>query len=324
VVASVFIDGEAGTTGLQIRQRLEGRSDIRIISIDPERRKDPAARADIMQEADVVILCLPDEAAKEAVKLAPAGSTRIIDASSAHRVTPGWVYGFPEMDREQRSIIRDASLVTNPGCYATGAIALLHPLVQRGIVPARWPVTINAVSGYSGGGKSLIAAFEDQSSADATDNNFRLYAMGVVQKHIEEIRAYSELEGRPLFIPSVGRFAQGMLVSIPLQLWAMDGEPSLEALHAGLAEHYAGEHFVTVAPLEETMTIGKASSLDPRNPEPEGLNDTNRMRLFVYGNPEHRQAVLIAQLDNLGKGASGQAVQNLNLMLGLDEAAGLN
>src|SRR5690606_23912203 len=150
-------------------------------------RKDPAARADIMQEADVVILCLPDEAAKEAVKLAPAGSTRIIDASSAHRVTPGWVYGFPEMDREQRSIIRDAALVTNPGCYATGAIALLHPLVQRGIVPARWPVTINAVSGYSGGGKSLIAAFEDESSADATDNNFRLYAMGVVQKHIEEI-----------------------------------------------------------------------------------------------------------------------------------------
>jgi N-acetyl-gamma-glutamyl-phosphate reductase len=185
-------------------------------------------------------------------------------------------------------------------------------------------VTINAVSGYSGGGKSLIAAFEDRQSPNATKDNFRLYAMGVVQKHIAEIQAYAALKGRPLFIPSVGRFAQGMLVSIPLQLWAMPGKPTLEALHAALAEHYAGEHFIDVMSLEESLAIGNASSLDARNPEPEGLNDTNRMQLAVFGNPQEQQAVLLAKLDNLGKGASGQAVQNLNLMLGLPEAAGLN
>jgi N-acetyl-gamma-glutamyl-phosphate reductase len=324
VVASVFIDGEAGTTGLQIRQRLEDRADIALVSIDADRRKDPVARAEIMNDADAVILCLPDEAAREAVGLVRSNRTKVIDASSAHRINDGWAYGFPEMDVGQRAAIAASGRVTNPGCYATGAIALLRPLVERDLLPSDWPVTINAVSGYSGGGKSLIAAFEDPASPNATEDNFRLYAMGIVQKHIDEIRAYSELEHRPLFIPSVGRFAQGMLVCIPLQLWAMKGKPTLAALQAALAEHYDGEHYVEVAGLEETLAIGKASSLDPRNPEPEGLNDTNRMRLFVYGSPEHEQAVLVAQLDNLGKGVSGQAVQNLNLMLGLEETAGLD
>ena len=324
MVATVFIDGEAGTTGLQIRQRLEGRRDITLASIDHERRKDASARAELMNDADAVILCLPDAAAREAVGLVRNNRTRVIDASSAHRTAQGWTYGFPEMDSGQREAIVSAGRVTNPGCYATGAIGLMRPLVAAGIVPKDWPVTINAVSGYSGGGKSLIAAFEDPASPDATRDNFRLYAMGVVQKHIDEIQAYSALAGRPLFIPSVGRFAQGMLVCIPLQLWAIEGKPTLETIHAALVERYAGERYVAVQPLEETLAIGRASSLDPRNPEPETLNDTNRMQLSVYGNPQAEQAVLVALLDNLGKGASGQAVQNLNLMLGLDETAGLD
>jgi N-acetyl-gamma-glutamyl-phosphate reductase len=324
MAATVFIDGESGTTGLQIRQRLEGRSDLSLVSIDKNRRKDAAARAELLNDADAVILCLPDGAAREAVGMIRNNRTRIIDASTAHRVAEGWTYGFPEMDVGQRDAIAGAGRVSNPGCYATGAIALLRPLVAKGLVPADWPVTINAVSGYSGGGKQLIAAFEDPGSPHATRDNFRLYAMGVVQKHIEEIQVYSDLDNRPLFIPSVGRFAQGMLVSVPLQLWATGGKADLAALHAALAEHFAGQTFVEVVPMEESLSIGVASSLDRRNPEPEGLNDTNRMRLFVFGNPEHRQAVLLAQLDNLGKGASGQAVQNLNLMLGFDEATGLS
>jgi N-acetyl-gamma-glutamyl-phosphate reductase len=324
MTATVFIDGEAGTTGLQIRQRLEGRADIALVSLSAAHRKDVAARAEIINDSDAVILCLPDEAAKEAVGLVRNNRTRVIDASSAHRVAPGWTYGFPEMDAGQRSAVAKSARVTNPGCYATGAIALLRPLIARGLVSAEWPVTINAVSGYSGGGKSLIAAFEDPQSPNATRDNFRYYAMGVVQKHIAEVQAYSALKGRPLLIPSVGRFAQGMLVSIPLQLWAMPGKPTLGALQAALAEHYAGEHFIDVMPLEDSLAIGNASSLDARNPEPEGLNDTNRMQLAVYGNAKEQQAVLLAKLDNLGKGASGQAVQNLNLMLGLPEATGLN
>lgn len=323
MAATVFIDGEWGTTGLQIRARLEGRADLDLASIDLGLRRDTAARTEALNAADVVILCLPDAAARDAVGLIENDKTRVIDASTAHRTANGWTYGFPEMDRGQRAAIADASRVSNPGCYAIGATALLRPLVSAGLLPSDWPVTINAVSGYSGGGKSLIAAFEDPRADSATRDNFRLYALGVVQKHIPEIAVHSRLAHRPLLVPSVGRFAQGMLVSVPLQLWAITGRPKLAALHAALAAHYASENFVEVMPLEESLAIGRASSLDLANPEPEALNGTNHMRLAVFGNPDEEQAVLVAQLDNLGKGASGQAVQNLNLMLGLEETTGL-
>ncbi len=312
----VFIDGEHGTTGLQIRERLEPRADLEFIRLGDAERKDKTARAEALNAADIAILCLPDDAAREAVSLVKNGRTRIIDASTAHRTARGWVYGFPEMAEEQSELIARAPRITNPGCYAVAAIALLRPLVRNRLIPMDHPVTINAVSGYTGGGKALIAAFEDPSSKDYTQANFRLYAMGIVQKHIDEIQMFSLMDSRPLFTPSVGRFAQGMLLQIPLQLWAIKGKPGLRTLHTALAEHYRGREFIEVTPLEETHAIGIASSLDPRNPEPEALNGTNKMRLFVFGNEKHEQAVLVAQLDNLGKGASGQAVQCLDLMLG--------
>ena len=313
--AKIFIDGEHGTTGLQIRERLEPRADLEFIRLGESERKDSVRRAEALNAADIAILCLPDDAAREAVSLVKNGRTRIIDSSTAHRTARGWVYGFPEIVEEQSELIARSPRITNPGCYATAAIALLRPLVRNRLIPMDHPITINAVSGYSGGGKALIAAFEDPRSKDYTSVNFRLYAMGIVQKHIDEIQMYSLMDSRPLFTPSVGRFAQGILLQIPLQLWAIEGKPKLAALHAALTEHYKGREFVSVAPLEETHAIGVASSLDPRNLDPEALNGTNEMRLYVFGNEKHEQAVLVAQLDNLGKGASGQAVQCLDLML---------
>ncbi|HXZ67659.1 MAG TPA: N-acetyl-gamma-glutamyl-phosphate reductase, partial [Alphaproteobacteria bacterium] len=292
----IFIDGEHGTTGLQIRARLEPRSDLDFIRLGEAERKDKGARAEALNAADIAILCLPDEAAREAVSLVKNPRTRIIDSSSAHRTARGWVYGFPEMAEEQSELIARAPRVTNPGCYATGAIALLRPLVRNRLIPMDYPVTISAVSGYTGGGKALIAAFEDPSSKDYTRANFRLYAMGIVQKHIDEIQMHSLMDSRPLFVPSVARYAQGMLVQIPLQLWTLKNKPTLTVLHAALAEHYKGSEFVEVAPLEETRAIGVASSLDPRNLEPEALNGTNKMRLHVFGNEKHEQAVLVALL----------------------------
>lgn len=316
MVHKVFIDGEAGTTGLQIRERLEGRRDVELMRIDPALRKDPAARADHLNAADAVILCLPDEAAREAVSLIDSNTVRVVDASTAYRIAEGWTYGFAEMSRGQRAAIAGSRRVSNPGCYPTGAVALIRPLVEAGIVPRGWPVTINAVSGYSGGGKSMIAEFEDEAAANYTRDAYRIYAMGLEHKHVPEIQMHSGLSGRPLFAPSVGRYAQGMIVEVPLQLWAMPGAPSLVSIHQVLADAYAGERFVEVASLDE------AAGLKGLNPE--GLNGTNRLKLFVFGSEAKGQARLVALLDNLGKGASGAAVQNLNLMLGLDEGAGLS
>jgi N-acetyl-gamma-glutamyl-phosphate reductase len=312
---TVFIDGEAGTTGLQIHARLRDRRDLTLLSIDPERRKDPAARAEMLNAADLVILCLPDEAAREAVEMIENPAVKVIDPSTAHRVAPGWTYGFPESAPGQREAIIASKRVTNPGCWSTGAIALLAPLVRAGLVPTAWPVSINGVSGYTGGGKAMIAEFEDVGGATYTDVPYRLYGLTLEHKHIPEIIARAGLAHRPVFSPSVGRYAQGMLVEVPLPLWALPGKPGPADLHEALVEAYAGERFVEVASLDEAGAI--------KTLPPESLNGTNRLKLFVFGNSRSGEARLVAQLDNLGKGASGAAVQNLNLMLGLEEAAGL-
>ncbi len=311
----VFIDGEVGTTGLQIQARLKDRRDLTLLSIAPERRKDPAARAERLNGADLVILCLPDEAAREAVALIDNPAVKVIDASTAHRVAPGWIYGFPESAPGQRAAIAASSRVSNPGCWATGAIALLAPLARAGLVPADWPVSIHGVSGYSGGGKAMIGEFEDAGGATYTTAPYRLYALGLEHKHLPEITAWVGLAHRPLFAPSVGRYAQGMIVEVPLPLWALPGRPALGDVREALASAYAGERFVSVASPGEAAAV---KTLDP-----EGLNGTNGLKLYVFGNEDQGQARLVALLDNLGKGASGAAVQNLNLMLGLDEAAGL-
>lgn len=315
MTARVFIDGEAGTTGLEIRARLSSRRDITLLSLGEAQRKDAAARRELLNSADIVILCLPDEAAREAVTLIDSNSVRVIDASTAHRTAPGWVYGFPELDRAQRRAIASASRVTNPGCYPTGAIALLRPLVRAKLLPANWPVSINAVSGYSGGGKALIAAFEDRASPSFTTDSFRIYGLSLEHKHVEEMRHYAGLGERPLFAPSYGRFYRGMIVQVPLPLWALPGDVTVQDVHETLADSYRGERFVTVATREESSVLAVLSA--------EALNGTNAMKLFVFGNEGRKQALLVAVLDNLGKGASGAAVQNLNIMLGCDEAAGL-
>ena len=313
---TVFIDGEAGTTGLQIRERLEGRADLELMHLSDARRKDAAARREALNEADLAILCLPDAAATEAVAMIDNPRTRVIDASTAHRVADGWVYGFPEMTADQTARINAAPRVTNPGCYATGFVAALRPLIDAGLVAADQALTVNAVSGYSGGGKALIARMEDGGGSDPIASDYFAYGLGLEHKHVPEMQCHAGLAHRPLFTPGVGRFRQGMLVEIPLQLWALPGAPSVEDVHRALADHYAGRRFVTVADADDAGM--RAALLDP-----EEVNDTNDLRLYVFGNQDYGQLVLVAQLDNLGKGAAGQAVQNLNLMLGLDEAAGL-
>ena len=308
----IFIDGEHGTTGLQIRSMLAGRKDIEVISVPVERRKETAARAEFLNKADIAVLCLPDDAAREAVSLIESETTRIIDASTAHRVADGWAYGFAEMGKgAQREVIRAARSVSNPGCYPTGFIALVQPLVGAGLIPSDWPVTVNAVSGYSGGGKAMIAEFED----GGTDDAYRIYATALGHKHVPEMQKHTGLTTPPLFAPAVGRFAQGMIVEVPLQLFAMPGAPTLTEVQKTLELCFANERFVTVASAEEAAAT-KAL-------QPEAFNGTNAMKLWVFGDAATGQARLVAQLDNLGKGASGAAVQNLNLMLGLDEAAGL-
>jgi N-acetyl-gamma-glutamyl-phosphate reductase len=311
----VFIDGEVGTTGLQIRQRLAARTDLVVASLPEDRRKDPAARAEMINSVDAVILCLPDEASREAVSMIQNDQVRVIDASTAFRTAPGWTYGFPEMSAVQRQAVAASKRVSNPGCFPTGFIALVRPLIEAGLVPADWPVTVSAVSGYSGGGKPMIAEFEDETLDSYTSVAYRIYATGLEHKHVPEMQLHTGLTGRPLFAPSVGRYAQGMIVEVPLQLWAMPTLPQVSQLHEVLSLAYAGSRFVEVASIAEAASI---KTLDP-----EGLNGTNRLKLFVFGNQAAGQARLVALLDNLGKGASGAAVQNLNLMLGLDEGEGL-
>ena len=313
---TILIDVEVGTTVLKIRDRLERRGDLKLIHLTEARRKIGAARREALNEADLAILCLPDASAKEAISMIDNPHTRVIDTSTAHRITDGWVYGFPELNAKQSMEIASAARVTNPGCYATGFIALLRPLVDAGLVPADHPITVNAVSGYTGGGKTLIARMEDPESVNPIVGNFFDYGLGLEHKHLPEMQIHAQLAHRPLFVPSVGRFRQGMLVKIPLQLWALPNAPSVKTMRQTLADYYSGCRFVIVPhPLE---TTDRASLI-----EPEEVNNTNQLRLYAFGNQEQGQLVLVSQLDNLGKGASGQAIQCLNIMLGLDEATGL-
>jgi N-acetyl-gamma-glutamyl-phosphate reductase len=308
MTAKIFIDGEHGTTGLQIRTRMAGRRDVELLSIPEAERRNAAMREDLLNSADIAILCLPDDASKEAVSmLAGNNKVRVIDTSTAFRVDPAWAYGFAEMDKAQADKIKSARHVANPGCYPTGAIALIRPLRVAGILPDGYPVTVNAVSGYTGGGKQMIAQMEDRSREDAISANNFLYGLPLKHKHVPEMKIHGQLDRAPLFSPSVGRFPQGMIVQVPLFLDDLKEGTTIEGIHKALAEHYAGQDIVTVVPIEESKALPRVDA--------EELVNTDGMKLFVFGTPGGAHVNLVALLDNLGKGASGAAVQNMDLML---------
>jgi len=321
-MVTVFIDGEAGTTGLQVRSRLAARTDVEIISLPEADRKDPRARAEAFNAADAAILCLPDAAAIEAAALVDNDRTVLIDASTAHRTNLDWAYGFPELNPEQRAKIASSKRIANPGCYATGFIALTHPLTRAGLLRPEAALVASAVSGYSGGGKALIEVFE----GDEPHEPWGAYGFSLAHKHLPEMQFFSGLTAAPIFLPAVGAFAQGMVVSVPIHYERDLADASGDvgaAIHAALLSHYEDAHFVTVMPLGEAAW--KEEGLLERGAflRPDTLNDTNHLQIFVYCNEETRTCVVSARFDNLGKGASGAAVQNLNIALGLDEATGL-
>src|ERR1700722_11403694 len=311
MTARNFIDGAVGTTGLEIRERLAKRPDLELVALPDSERKNDVSRARALNEADIVILCLPDDAARQAVKLIENPNVRVIDASTAHRVAEGWAYGFPELEPDFYDRIAASKRVANGGCWATGFLALARPLVRAGLLPADYPVTVHGVSGYSGGGKSMIEEFEKKDSAVYVETVQRGYALGLAHKHIPEMTRHAGLSHAPLFAPSVARFYRGMLVELPLALWALPGKPKAGDIHAALAKAYAGRPLMEVASLEEASAL---KTLDA-----ELMAGSNRMKLFVFSNEKEGQARLVAALDNLGKGAGGAAVQNLNIMLGLPE-----
>jgi N-acetyl-gamma-glutamyl-phosphate reductase len=304
---SIFIDGGVGTTGLEIRERLEKRNEIRLITLDDRDRKDPAKRGEALNAADFVILCLPDDAAREAVELVTNARTRIIDASTAHRVADGWTYGFPELEPAQAAAIADARFVSNPGCWSTGFLALARPLVRAGFIPPDWPLSAGGASGYSGGGKAMIAEFEDGNAATA----FRTYGYGLDHKHLPEMQKHARIEHPPVFQPAVARAYRGMLIEVPLALGALPRKPTVQAIENALADAYRDSPVVHVLPGEEAMLTL------------EEVAGTDRMHIRVFGNAERGQVRLVATLDNLGKGAGGAAVQNLNIMAGFDQTDGL-
>ncbi|WP_111838962.1 N-acetyl-gamma-glutamyl-phosphate reductase [Agrobacterium sp. lyk4-40-TYG-31] len=306
MTAKIFIDGEHGTTGLQIRTRLADRRDIELLSIPEAERRNAAMREDMLNNADISILCLPDDASKEAVTMVYGNNkVRIIDTSTAYRVHQDWAYGFAEMDKAQAEKVRSARFVANPGCYPTGAIGLIRPLRVAGILPDGYPVSVNAVSGYTGGGKQMIAQMEDQSRDDAISANNFLYGLTLKHKHVPEMKIHGQLDRSPLFSPSVGRFPQGMIVQVPLFLADLKEGTSVETIHAALVAHYAGQDIVQVVSLEESRSLSRIDA--------EELVNQDIMKLFLFGSDE--QINLVAVLDNLGKGASGAAVQNMELML---------
>lgn len=313
-MTKVFIDGQAGTTGLQISERLAARADLEVVRIDDQERKDPQARAAMFEACDVAVLCLPDEAALEAVTLAD-GRCRILDASTAHRVAPGWTYGLPELGGNQRDAIAAAKLVSNPGCYPQGFILMIKPLIDAGVLAAEVELSVHALSGYSGGGKALIQARQAFDETASENRNTEAYALGLQHKHVPEMRQYSGTASNPLFTPMVGHYYQGMLVQVPLFTRTLAPGTTLRQIHELLAQRYADEPFIDV------REPGASDDLAGGFLNATACNGTNRLEIMVFGHEE--QVLLIARYDNLGKGAGGAAVQNLNLMLGVDEAAGL-